>query len=110
MSSEVSRSRILLIGFGPTTRAALDTPLGSFQVIGLVRDRDDDVAAHARRSGVHVEILRSLAEIAELVARLRPDCVVVSSYNRIISGPALDLCPYVNVHSSPLPRYRGRAN
>jgi methionyl-tRNA formyltransferase len=110
MSSESPRSRILLIGFGPTTRAALDSLLGSFHVVGLIRDSDDDVAAHARSSGVPVEILRSLAEIAELVARLRPDCVVVSSYNRIISGPTLDLCPYVNVHYSPLPRYRGRAN
>ena len=68
------------------------------------------MSAHARDSGVPVEILRSPAEIAELVAALKPDCVVVSSYNRILSGPVLDLCPFVNVHYSPLPGYRGRAN
>ncbi len=110
MSSSPPRSRILLIGFGPTTRAALDSLLGSFHVIGLVRDNDDEVAAHARDSGVPVEMLRSPAEIAGLVSRLGPDCVVVSSYNRILSGPVLDLCPFVNVHYSPLPGYRGRAN
>jgi methionyl-tRNA formyltransferase len=110
MSSSPPRSRILLIGFGPTTRAALDGLLGSFHVIALVRDGNDEAAAHARDSGVPVEILRSQAEIAELVARLEPDCVVVSSFNRILSGPVLDLCPFVNVHYSPLPGYRGRAN
>jgi methionyl-tRNA formyltransferase len=110
MSSSPQQPRILLIGFGPTTQAALDGLLGSFHVIGLVRDGDDEVTAHARASGVPVEILRSRAEIADLVGRLEPDCVVVSSFNRILSGPVLDLCPFVNVHFSPLPGYRGRAN
>jgi methionyl-tRNA formyltransferase len=110
MSSSSPRSRVLLIGFGTTTRAALDGLLGAFEVIALVRNGDDEVAAHARSSGVPVEIMRSPAEIAGLVARLRPDCVVVSSFNRILSGPVLDLCPFVNVHYSPLPGYRGRAN
>jgi methionyl-tRNA formyltransferase len=110
MSSRPTRSRILLIGFGPTTRAALDSLLGSFEVVALVRDSEDEVTAHARDSGVPVEMLRSPAEITGLVARLGPDCVVVSSYHRILSGPVLDLCPFVNVHYSPLPGYRGRAN
>jgi methionyl-tRNA formyltransferase len=110
MSSSRTRPRILLIGFGPTTRTALDSLLGSFDVITLVRDGDDEVTEHARGSGVPVEILRSPSEISELVGALEPDCVVVSSYNRILSGPVLELCPFVNVHYSPLPGYRGRAN
>jgi methionyl-tRNA formyltransferase len=110
MSSSPPRPRILLIGFGPTTRAALDSLLASFDVIALVRDGDDEVTAHARASGVPVEILRSPGELSGLVATLAPDCVVVSSYNRILSGPILDLCPFVNVHYAPLPGYRGRAN
>jgi methionyl-tRNA formyltransferase len=109
MSSSPARPRVLLIGFGPTTRTALDSLLGAFDVITLVRD-DDEVAAHALDCGVPVETLTSVAEISELVARLRPDCVVVSSYNRILSGPVLDVCPFVNVHYAPLPGYRGRAN
>jgi methionyl-tRNA formyltransferase len=110
MSSSPPRPRVLLVGFGPTTRTALDGLLGSFEVISLVRDGDDDVAAYARDSGVPVEIMSAPVEISGLVARQRPDCVVVSSYNRILAGPVLDLCPFVNVHYSPLPRYRGRAN
>jgi methionyl-tRNA formyltransferase len=108
--SSSSTARVLLIGFGPTTRAALDSLLGSHHVIALVRDAEDAVTAHARAAGVPVEILTSRAEISELVATLGPDCVVVSSYNRILSGTVLDRCPFINVHYSPLPRYRGRAN
>jgi methionyl-tRNA formyltransferase len=52
----------------------------------------------------------SAGNIEALVARLCPDCVVVSSYNRILKPSLLARCPFVNVHYSPLPRYRGRAN
>jgi methionyl-tRNA formyltransferase len=110
MSSSGTRPRILLIGFGPTTSTALDSLIGSFDVVALVRDADDDVTARARQADVRVEHLAEPAEIAGLVASLRPDCVVVSSYNRIISEEVLGHCPFVNVHYSPLPRYRGRAN
>jgi methionyl-tRNA formyltransferase len=110
MSSNPPRPRTLLIGFGPTTRTALDSLLGSFEVAALVRNGDDEVTAYARDRGVRVEILTSSAAVADLVAALQPDCVVVSSYNRILSGPVLDLCPFINVHYSPLPGYRGRAN
>ena len=110
MSSSSPRSRILLVGFGPTTRAALDGLLGSFHVIALVRDDDDEVAVYARDNGRSGRDLTSPAAMAGLVTDCRPDCVVVSSYNRILSGPVLDPVRFVNVHYSPLPAYRGRAN
>jgi methionyl-tRNA formyltransferase len=110
MSSDGARRRVLLLGFGPTTRAALDSLLGRFDVVALARAGDDDVTAHAEASGVRVERVRSPAEVSDLVAAVRPDCVVVSSYDRILAGPVLALCPFVNVHYSPLPEYRGRAN
>jgi methionyl-tRNA formyltransferase len=110
MCSSPTRPRTLLIGFGPTTRTALDGLLGSFEVAALVRNGDDEVTAYARDNGVRVEISTPPAAIADLVTALEPDCVVVSSYNRILSGPVLEACPFINVHYSPLPGYRGRAN
>src|SRR4051812_29613127 len=110
MSSSSPRSRILLIGFGPTTLTALDSLLGHFDVIALVRGEEDAVAARARRSGIPVESVMAPSQVAALVAAHAPDCVVVSSYNRILSSDVLALCPFVNVHYSPLPGYRGRAN
>jgi methionyl-tRNA formyltransferase len=109
MSSD-DRARVLLVGFGPTTRSALDGLIVPFDVIGLVRDAEDEVTRHARACGVAVDLLTSRAEISARIAQLRPDCVVVSSYNRIFPAAVVDLCPFVNVHYAPLPRYRGRAN
>ena len=40
----------------------------------------------------------------------RPDCTVVSSYNRILPSWVMGRCRFVNVHYAPLPEYRGRAN
>jgi methionyl-tRNA formyltransferase len=44
------------------------------------------------------------------VDQCRPDAVVVSSYDRILREDLLDRCRFINVHYSPLPLYRGRAN
>jgi methionyl-tRNA formyltransferase len=48
--------------------------------------------------------------IERAVRHHSPDCVVVSSYDRILPARLLALCRFVNVHYAPLPRYRGRAN
>jgi methionyl-tRNA formyltransferase len=44
------------------------------------------------------------------VLKLQPDCVVVSSYDRILPPDLIELTEFINVHYSPLPHYRGRAN
>lgn len=110
MSSEPVLPRVLLVGLGPTTQSALDGLLGRFDVVTLVRDGEDDVTAAAAEAGIPVVSVAGTPELADLVARLRPDCVVVSSYHRILPGSVLDMCPFLNVHYAPLPRYRGRAN
>ena len=46
----------------------------------------------------------------DLITNIQPDAVVISSYDRIISSAMLRLSRFINVHYSPLPRYRGRAN
>jgi methionyl-tRNA formyltransferase len=110
MSSEPAPPRVLLVGLGPTTQSALDGLLGRFEVVALVRDGEDDVTAAAAAAGVPVVSVTGTPELADLVTRLGPDCVVVSSYHRILPGSVLDMCPFLNVHYAPLPRYRGRAN
>jgi methionyl-tRNA formyltransferase len=102
--------RVLLIGEGPTTESALESLLGRFDVVGLVRRGDDRVVAAAERRGVRVLGDASPAAIADAIRDLAPECVVVSSYDRILSAELLESCRFVNVHYAPLPRYRGRAN
>lgn len=107
---------VLLIGLGPTAQSALDGLVGKVNLLGLVRDATggaeapDPVVVRARALGVPVFQDASPADIEDLVSGLRPDCVVVSSYNRIIGPALLARCPFLNVHYAPLPRYRGRAN
>lgn len=104
---------VLLIGMGPTAPSALESLLTSCRVLGVVRpvqSPDDPVAALAARHRVKVFTETSVGAIDDLVKRLLPDCVVVSSYDRILPPWVLARRPFVNVHYSPLPRYRGRAN
>lgn len=105
-----ARPRVLLIGIGPTTRDALESLAERFDVVALVRPGADDTTAYAEKLAVPVEPGTRIADIEALVERLVPDAVVVSSYDRILPDRLLSRCPFVNVHYSPLPRGRGRAN
>jgi methionyl-tRNA formyltransferase len=107
--SSADRSRVVLVGAGPTTATALAGLLDDFEVAALLRAGDDDVTALAARHGVPVEADTSVASLRQVIARERPDAVVVSSYDRILPADMLAGCPFVNVHYAPLPRYRGRA-
>ncbi len=98
---------------GPTAASALESLAAQFQVSGLLRDPaaqpGEEVEIRAAELGVRV-LRVSLAEIAETVAAAQPDAVVISSYDRILRDDVLSASRFVNVHYSPLPRYRGRAN
>ena len=65
-------------------------------------------AARAADAPVHGDL--TLSALQRLIAELKPDCVVVSSYDRVLPPAMLSLSSFINVHYSPLPRYRGRAN
>jgi len=101
---------ILLLGLGPTASTALESLTARFRVAGLIRDGNDELVERARALGVPVLSDVSIDGVERAVADIRPDCVVVSSYDRILPGRVLSRCRFVNVHYAPLPRYRGRAN
>ena len=46
---------------------------------------------------------------AEVLAKLKPDILVVASYGQILSSDIINLAPFgtINVHASLLPKYRG---
>ena len=106
---------VLLIGIGPTALSAMQSLAQRCRVVGVVRSvepRDaaaDPVIAEARTLGIPVFGDTSIAALRSLIGRLRPECVVISSYNRILPRDVIDRCPFINVHYAPLPRYRGRA-
>ncbi len=104
--------RILLLGLGPTTLTALEglaSASAGLAVVALVRAGDDETVRRARQMGIPVFDDVTSAGVEAAVDTVRPDAVVVSSYNRLISGDLIARCPFVNVHYAPLPRGRGRA-
>jgi methionyl-tRNA formyltransferase len=103
---------VLLLGMGPTALSALESLTPKFRVAGLVRSSqgDDEVIERARTLGVPVHSDLSIEGVERSVIQSSPDCVVVSSYDRILPSRILGRCRFVNVHYAPLPEYRGRAN
>ena len=116
MRSDAAGSRVLLIGCGTTTGSALESLAEKMTVVALVRDRDEtaleDDPVHRRAAELRIPVSGdiTLAGVERLVDQHRPDCVVVSSYHRILPAQLVAKCRFVNVHYSLLPRYRGRAN
>jgi methionyl-tRNA formyltransferase len=113
------RRKVLLVGLGPTAGTALDSLAERFEIVGLVREyggeggegaEGDPVIRRAHQLGIRVLPVATVAAIEESVERLAPDCVVVSSFHRILPDSLLSKCRFVNVHYAPLPKYRGRAN
>ena len=105
-------SRVLLIGQGPTATTALESLVKRFEVVGVVRSTivdGDPVLAVAAAHGITVYRDASMSAIGALVDTLQPQCVVVSSYDRILAPALLTRSQFVNVHYAPLPGYRGRA-
>ena len=106
--------KALLIGMGPTAASALESLAARLDLVGVVREAEepaaDPVVRRAAELGVPVFAETAPAAIEALVERLRPDCVVVSSYNRILRPALVERVRCVNVHYAPLPEYRGRAN
>lgn len=43
----------------------------------------------------------------KVFAELKPDLAVVAAYGLIIPQNVLDICPFINIHGSLLPRWRG---
>jgi methionyl-tRNA formyltransferase len=104
--------RVLLLGMGPTALSALDSLATRFDVVGLVRAAEANDAVLERARALKVPVLTdvSIDGIERAVEQSRPDCTVVSSYDRILPSRILGRCRFANVHYAPLPEYRGRAN
>jgi methionyl-tRNA formyltransferase len=108
--------RVLLFGMGPTALSALESLAARFRLVGLIRDTrlpstgTDKVVELAYALQVPVFPDLSIAGVEQTVIQTSPDCVVVSSYDRILPSRVLQRCRFVNVHYAPLPEYRGRAN
>jgi len=108
-------STVLLVGKGPSARSALESLAGRFHVVGVIRNarprrgQEDEVQRCARELDVPLLTDTSLRAVERAVTQHRPDCTVISSYDRILNTRILGLSRFVNVHYALLSRYRGLA-
>lgn len=116
MKGESHMTDVLLIGIGTTTLSALESLLPQCHIQAIVRPvdsqshPDDPVLNLAQQRGIPIFSDVSQAQIKALLLKFQPKCVVVSSYDQILPSDLISLSTFINVHYSPLPRYRGRAN
>ncbi|HEY9828734.1 MAG TPA: methionyl-tRNA formyltransferase [Stenomitos sp.] len=109
-------ANVILIGIGITALSAAKSLLSTCNIQAIVRNvnltnsQDDPVLALAQDNEIPVFSDTSQSAIAALITKLQPDCVIVSSYNQILPPAIIERTAFVNVHYSPLPQYRGRAN
>jgi methionyl-tRNA formyltransferase len=105
---------VLLLGDGPTALPALRSLIQSCHVVGVIRASDDiehdPVRICATKFGIPVLPFQHLNDLPRIITQFRPVAVVISSFNRILPQEVLSRGCFINVHYSPLPRYRGRAN
>lgn len=104
---------VLLIGDGPTAPSALRSLSSSCEVLGVIRAQvvtGDQISEWANQRAVPLHEGVNLSYLHRIVDEHRPDAVIISSFGRVIPPRTLRLSKFINVHYSPLPRYRGRAN
>ncbi len=108
-------STVLLVGKGPSARTALESLADKFHVVGVIRNarrsrgQEDEVRSRARELNVPLLADTSMLAVERAVEEYRPDCTVISSYDRIINARVLERSRFVNVHYALLPEYRGLA-
>src|SRR5581483_7240113 len=106
MNSGEIMDTVVLLGMGPTALTALESLAPRFQVACLIHDAGpaatDEVIERARALAIPVLSDLSIDGVEQAVARSNPDCVVVSSYDRILPSRILGRCRFANVHYAPL--------
>jgi methionyl-tRNA formyltransferase len=108
--SSKAKIGVLLLGDGPTSLTALRSLFVLCNVLGVLHTSDSPARAYAIKHGITVSSLRDIRELQSIIEKAQPDAVVISSFNRILPKDVLATSRFINVHYSPLPAYRGRAN
>ena len=114
--------RILFMGTPSFAVPSLERVGESFNIVGVVTQPDrpagrgkrlkpppvKEKALELRYKVFQPERIR---DFAERIRELKPDCIVVVAYGKILPKEILEIPPYrvINLHASLLPRYRGAA-
>jgi len=120
-----NKKKVLLLamtGFGNTAFQAL-SKMENVELAGVFTPKRKDTPFPYYRCRQLVDVVRSknkdikifeglsfkANETYDLISELSPDLIVVSTFDQIIPKSIIDIPPLgvINVHPSPLPKYRG---
>ncbi len=114
--------RILFMGTPQFAVPSLEKLSKRFEIIGVITQPDrpagrgkklrpPPVKLTAQRLGLTVYQPEKIRDFVEEIRALRPDCIVVVAYGKILPKDILEIPTYrvVNLHASLLPKYRGAA-
>ncbi|ADO45372.1 methionyl-tRNA formyltransferase [Hydrogenobacter thermophilus TK-6] len=114
--------KIVFMGTSSFAVPSLKALVENFQVVGVITQPDrpahrgqkltpSPVKKMALELGLCLYQPEKKSQIEETVLKLKPDCVVVVAYGRILTKEVLGIPPYgcINLHASLLPKYRGAA-
>ncbi|WP_457601430.1 methionyl-tRNA formyltransferase [Hydrogenivirga sp.] len=114
--------KLLFMGTPDFAVPSLELLVRDFDLLGVVTQPDrragrgkklkpPPVKELALKLGLRVFQPERVRDLIDTLRELRPDCIVVVAYGKILPKEVLDIPPYgvVNLHASLLPKYRGAA-
>lgn len=112
-----ARLVVLVSGGGTNLQALIDAPGDSFDIVGVVADRDDAGGLdRAAAAGIPTRVVVPQADraawdraLASSLADFAPDWIVCAGFMRILGPAVLDAFPWriVNTHPALLPAFPG---
>jgi methionyl-tRNA formyltransferase (EC 2.1.2.9) len=112
--------RIVFMGTPSFALPSLEELLKHFEVVGVITQQDKPagrgqkltpppVKEYALMKGLKCFQPESKGEIYAIVKELKPQCVVVVAYGKLLPKEVLELPDFgcINLHASLLPKYRG---
>ncbi len=114
--------RVLFMGTPEFAVPSLEELYKEFEIIGVITQPDKPagrgqkltpppVKVLAQRLGIPVYQPEKIKPFTEKIREMKPDCIVVVAYGKILPKEILEIPPYkvINLHASLLPKYRGPA-
>lgn len=116
----LKKNKIVLLAYGYMASAAFNSLKRLFHIdfivtppLNLLNFRNDkkmEVERLAEKERVKIFRPKTNGELEIAIRSVKPDALVICSYNKILPKSILALTKCINVHHGDLPNWRGRAN
>lgn len=120
MKNQAANLKVAFAGSGPYAEPIFESLVKSFDILTLITKKNESMGQSVKTTKPTVKVLArskniptfeiiSKSDLLEVIQKIKPDLVVVSSLGIIITEETLKMPKYgfINIHYSLLPAYRG---